>query len=93
MPKPFPDLQGSLPDGGFWSAEFESYDMRMDAAYFFVTRSDDREFFVRVGASNGKPDEADLYKQVSAHAEAGTANTDYTGSMMWRMRRKRAQSN
>ncbi len=95
MPAPFPTLAGpyALPDGGSWSAEFESYDMRMDTAYYFVTRDDGDEvleFFVRAHVSGGVPDEEALLAQVRPHAERGEANTDYEGSMMWRLRRRRA---
>jgi hypothetical protein len=96
MPEPFPHFEGphSIPTGGSWSAEFESYDMRMDTAYYYVTCTradgDVSQFFVRVHVSGGVPDPEELLRQVSRHAEQGQGNTDYTGSMMWKLRRKKA---
>jgi hypothetical protein len=43
-----------------------------------------------VHVSGGVPDPEELLRQVSRHAEQGQGNTDYTGSMMWKLRRKKA---
>ena len=97
MPKPFPQFSepNPLPGEGTWTAEFESYDMRQDTAYYYVTRTGadegDDEYFVRLHVSGGVPDEEELRAQLERQAELGTANTDYTGSMMWRMRRQKAK--
>jgi hypothetical protein len=42
-----------------------------------------------VHVSGGVPDPEELLRQVSRHAEQGQGNTDYTGSMMWKLRRKK----
>ncbi len=95
MPAPFPQFESpnSLQSGGSWTAEFESYDMRMDTAYYYVSLEGDggsKEFFVRCHVSGGVPDEEALREQIGRHAEQGEGNTDYTGSMMWKLRRKRS---
>ncbi len=95
MPKPFPQFDGPYPlsEERSWSAEFESYDMRMDAAYYFVTirRGDvlTGEFFVRAPVHGGVPDEKRLFSTVERQAQAGVPNCEYTGGMMWELRRQR----
>ncbi len=90
MAEPFPHFSDPclLPNGRTWTAEFESYDMRTDAAYYYVTVGGGgaSAFFVRVGARGGVPDRDDLLAQIAVHAEAGQPNTDYEGSVMWQIR-------
>jgi hypothetical protein len=73
-----------LPDGSTWTAEFESFDPRTGAVYYWVTLSGGRSYFVKVGDD----DDVDrLRAKVAFHAEAGEPNTDYRGSVMWQMER------
>ncbi len=96
MAEPFPDFDEAtaLAGGGSWTALFESFDQRRDAAYYFVTvrgpldRLD--EFWAMV-SSNGLPDRARLFISVQRIAESGESNTDYLGGTMWQIRRRAAQ--
>jgi len=93
MPDPFPNFLTPAPlsGGRTWTATCESYDMRLDAAYYFVTVTgpQERAFFVRVGVSDGVPEADYLRRQIAPHAERGEPNTAYEGSVMWQLTRLR----
>ena len=98
MPTPFPNFErpNSLQGGGSWTAEFESYDMRRDTAYYYVSLKGgdgvSKEFFVRCHVSGSVHNEERLRAQIARHAEHGEGNTDYAGSMMWHLKRRKARS-
>ncbi len=81
-----------LPDGRAWTAVFESYDQRNDEAYYYVTLTEEGRdpagFFVRVMAppegegSKGAALRGLLREEIHRAAEAGRANTDYSGSLV-----------
>jgi hypothetical protein len=97
MLKPFPQFPepSPLPAGGSWTAEFVSYDMRLDTACYFVSRqgasSGQNQYFVRLHVSGGYRVDADLRVQLERQVEIGEPNTDHEGSMMWPIRRKKPQ--
>ena len=89
MPEVFPDFADptSLEGGASWTAEFESYDQRSDCAYYFVTvrtGDDVKELWARVDPPSGQP----FHDQLHRVAAAGETNTEYTGSLMWELKRK-----
>lgn len=84
---PFPKTLGPLPtaDGGRWSAEFDSFNMRHDDAYYLVTREDVEGaqwcFFVRACVLGLGTYEEKLTRTVAHFADKGTGNApSYSGN-------------
>ena len=81
-----------LAAGGTWTAEFDGYDLRMGAAYYFVraapSGSDEAGFWVRVDVRSGRPEPDYQREQLQAAADAGRSNTDYRGSTLWQIRNR-----
>ena len=74
-----------LPDGRWWTAEYDVLDQRNDLAFFIVTRDDGTEFFVEVDvggparvASPGFREE--LRGELERLARAGVSNTTHDGT-------------
>lgn len=94
MPSPFPDFiePVALPGGGHWTAVCESFNPREESAYYFVTVADAEgatsEFFAEVHCPYA-PSLQWLQPRVHEVAVRGETNTAYTGSLMWKRRRKR----
>lgn len=92
---PFPEVLGpySTVDGGSWTAEFDSFNARLDDIYYLVTRNDAEGtrwcFFVKTSVMGPGDLEEKLRARITPHAEEGGRNTDYTGNMVkWLPARK-----